>query len=200
MQQRALKTQAAILKAAKREFSAKGFHGARVDAIAAAAAVNKQRIYAYFRHKAGLFTAVLQACFYDMEQEEQRLLQLTEADVPTLADLILDRYVRIHEKHPELWRLLAWENLDGGQHADALTGIKEPVFQHLRGLYGAGQVRGIFRLEVPFEAFIFNLLAVSYFMVSNQHTLRRTLGLDLSQPSVRYALSHDVIRQLSHGS
>jgi TetR/AcrR family transcriptional regulator len=49
----------AILEAAITEFSAKGFSGARVDAIARRARSNKQLIYYYFDSKVGLYDAVL---------------------------------------------------------------------------------------------------------------------------------------------
>jgi AcrR family transcriptional regulator len=49
----------AILEAAITEFSAKGFSGARVDAIARSAQANKQLIYYYFDSKIGLYEAVL---------------------------------------------------------------------------------------------------------------------------------------------
>jgi AcrR family transcriptional regulator len=50
-----------ILVAAEAEFAATGFSGARVDRIAAAAAVNKQLLFHYFRSKAGLHKAVAEA-------------------------------------------------------------------------------------------------------------------------------------------
>ncbi len=46
-------TKARILAAALREFSAKGISGARVDAIAARAKVNKRMLYYYFGSKEG---------------------------------------------------------------------------------------------------------------------------------------------------
>ena len=52
-------TRRKILAAALQEFSAKGIDGARVDAIAARARVNKQLLYYYFDSKDGLFRAVL---------------------------------------------------------------------------------------------------------------------------------------------
>ena len=48
-----------ILSAALKEFSAKGFAGARVDAIARRANINKRMLYHYFGDKEGLFKAVL---------------------------------------------------------------------------------------------------------------------------------------------
>ena len=53
------RTRARILTAALAEFAAKGFAGARVDAIARRAAINKRMLYHYFGDKEGLFRAVL---------------------------------------------------------------------------------------------------------------------------------------------
>ena len=53
------RTRARILSAALKEFAANGFAGARVDAIARRAAINKRMLYHYFGDKEGLFRAVL---------------------------------------------------------------------------------------------------------------------------------------------
>jgi TetR/AcrR family transcriptional regulator len=53
------RTREKILRAALKEFSGKGFTGARVDAIARAAAINKRMLYHYFGSKEGLFREVL---------------------------------------------------------------------------------------------------------------------------------------------
>jgi AcrR family transcriptional regulator len=53
------RTRRRILAAALAEFSAKGFAGARVDAIARRTRGNKRMLYHYFGNKAALFAAVL---------------------------------------------------------------------------------------------------------------------------------------------
>src|SRR5580658_7945450 len=53
------RTRGRILAAALAEFSAKGFAGARVDAIARRARGNKRMLYHYFGNKEDLFAAVL---------------------------------------------------------------------------------------------------------------------------------------------
>jgi AcrR family transcriptional regulator len=53
------RTRRRILAAALAEFSAKGFAGARVDAIARRAKGNKRMLYHYFGNKEALFIAVL---------------------------------------------------------------------------------------------------------------------------------------------
>jgi AcrR family transcriptional regulator len=58
-QDRADLTRKRILHAAIREFSAHGLAGARTDAIAASAKVNKALLYYYFKSKSSLYTAAL---------------------------------------------------------------------------------------------------------------------------------------------
>jgi TetR/AcrR family transcriptional regulator len=53
------RTRELILSAALKEFAAQGFAGARVDAIARRAAINKRMLYHYFGNKEDLFRAVL---------------------------------------------------------------------------------------------------------------------------------------------
>src|ERR1017187_5058959 len=53
----------AILKAALAEFAQEGLAGARMDALAAAAGVNKALLYYYFRDKDSLYGAVLERFF-----------------------------------------------------------------------------------------------------------------------------------------
>ena len=53
------RTRRRILEAALTEFAAKGFAGARVDAIARRAGANKRMLYHYFTDKKGLFQSAL---------------------------------------------------------------------------------------------------------------------------------------------
>lgn len=54
------RTRKAILSAAIREFSAHGLAGARTDAIAASAKVNKALLYYYFKSKGELYAAAIE--------------------------------------------------------------------------------------------------------------------------------------------
>jgi TetR/AcrR family transcriptional regulator len=57
---RADATRRAILRAAIREFSTQGLAGARTDAIAEAAKVNKALLYYYFKSKTALYNAAIE--------------------------------------------------------------------------------------------------------------------------------------------
>src|SRR5258705_3863248 len=56
-------SRAAILKAAVREFAEEGVAGARTEAIARSAGVNKALLYYYFKDKEALYRAVLEQVF-----------------------------------------------------------------------------------------------------------------------------------------
>jgi TetR/AcrR family transcriptional regulator len=59
-QDRADRTRKKILRAAVREFSTHGLSGARTDAIARSARVNKALLYYYFKGKQGLYAAAVE--------------------------------------------------------------------------------------------------------------------------------------------
>ena len=56
-----------IVAAARVEFAARGFEGARVDRIVRGAGVNKQLLFYYFHSKRGLFQVVLQQAVAELE-------------------------------------------------------------------------------------------------------------------------------------
>src|SRR6266849_7162843 len=67
-------SRAAILEAAVHEFSREGVAGARTDAIARAAGVNKALIYYYFKDKDTLYGAVLDQAFSGLKATVFRVL------------------------------------------------------------------------------------------------------------------------------
>lgn len=92
-----------ILRAAMREFSDKGFSGARVDKIANRAKVNIRMIYYFFGSKKGLLQAVLDSIF----QQRKGTLEYDFTGIDDLLDAYLDAY----SADPQRVRLLQWESL-----------------------------------------------------------------------------------------
>lgn len=101
------RTKQLLLESATRHFSERGFAGARVDAIAKDAGVNKERIYQYFGDKQALFGSVLQRALLRIFDAAELTGEGPEA-VGAYAAALYDRY----GEHPELPRLLAWEGLE----------------------------------------------------------------------------------------
>lgn len=102
---RAAETKARILDAARAEFAELGIAGARVDTIADAARISKQRIYAYFGDKDQLFEAVLADAFGRLADAVP--LPRTRDDLFDYAGRVFD----FHKQNPDFNRLLAWEAL-----------------------------------------------------------------------------------------
>lgn len=100
-------TQASILAAARVEFAAYGLAGARVDRIAARSGYNKERIYARFGDKEGLYQRVLAEML-----EEMRLATVVEVG-EDVGDYVRKSF-DFHRARPELLRMLLWEALECG--------------------------------------------------------------------------------------
>src|SRR5580700_4335975 len=73
------KSRAAILRAAVAESAEHGIAGARTDAIARAARVNKALLYYYFKDKDTLYGAVLDNAFSGMKTN---IFQVLDSDLP----------------------------------------------------------------------------------------------------------------------
>jgi AcrR family transcriptional regulator len=105
------RTKALLLTAATAEFSDKGLAGARVDRIAAAAGVNKERIYQYFGKKDDLFDAVLAA---------ELVRVMTDVPIEGHGAASIGEYAgRLFDRHTTdgaLARLLFWEGLERGRN------------------------------------------------------------------------------------
>lgn len=96
-----------ILAAARSEFAAHGFAGARVDRMAAAAGLNKERLYAYFGGKRGLFVAAVAAAIAEIGVEVDQEAR----DLPDLAGRMFD----FIGAHPENLRLLTWARMESDE-------------------------------------------------------------------------------------
>src|SRR4051794_17248713 len=68
-------SRAAILQAAVVEFAREGVAGARTDAIARSAGVNKALLYYYFKDKEALYDAVLNHVFSGAREAVQNALK-----------------------------------------------------------------------------------------------------------------------------
>jgi AcrR family transcriptional regulator len=103
------RTRERILSAALEEFAAKGFAGARVDAIARRAAINKRMLYHYFGNKEHLFREVLRRKITERQASAEGLSGDPAESLPF--------WFKLSCKDADWVRLLEWEAL---QDADNL--------------------------------------------------------------------------------
>jgi AcrR family transcriptional regulator len=99
------RTRARILSAALKEFAANGFAGARVDAIARRAAINKRMLYHYFGDKEGLFRAVLRRKISERRAWAEGLSGDPAESLPF--------WFKLSCEDADWVRLLEWEALQG---------------------------------------------------------------------------------------
>jgi TetR/AcrR family transcriptional regulator len=86
-----VESRAIILKAAERIYAECGLAGARTEAIAAAAGVNKALLYYYFKSKEGLYQAVVGSQLREFQAQASEVLSAAGPAGP-----ILMRYVSYH--------------------------------------------------------------------------------------------------------
>lgn len=187
------RTQQSILRAAMVEFADKGLGGARVDAIAERAGINKRLIYYYFDGKDQLFLAVLEQTYADIRTAE-KALHLESADpvdaIRRLVAFTWNHYVA----HPEFLNLLNSENLHRARHLKQSKSIREmnsPLIQTLGDVLERGRRAGVFRGGVdPVQLYI-SIAGLAYFYLSNNPTLSTIFGRDLmSAKAMAERLSH----------
>lgn len=172
-----------ILKIAITEFAAKGFSGARIDAIAKSAQTNIRMLYHYFGSKENLYVAVLESVIAELRQEE---LKLDFSDVEPLAGLMqmFDFIDRHFSEHHELMSILSSENLDRARYikkSSLIPTVSSPVLALLDNLLTRGVAAGSVAPGIdPLHLYVM-LVAMAYYHKSNAHTLSYIFKRDLTE-------------------
>jgi TetR/AcrR family transcriptional regulator len=161
----------AILRAALAEFAQEGLAGARVDAIAGSAGVNKALLYYYFHDKDSLYGAVLDRFFIRLTEQV-----MSELDaVAPLGERLL-RYTCAHfdcvAESPHYARLFQGELMSAGRGGSPhVARIAEryirPIAMRVAELLQQGISTGEFRKVDPFQ-FAPSIAAINvhYFVVA----------------------------------
>ena len=192
------RSQNTILIAARDEFSEHGLGGARMDRIAERAGLNKRLLYYYFQDKEQLFQAVLEQAYRDIREEEQQLNLLhlkPEIALRRLVEFTWNYYL----EHPEFLTLLNSANLHRARHlaqSERARQLNSPLIDTLAEIIERGRAEGTFRGGIdPLQLYV-SIAGLSYFYLSNNHTLSAIFERDLMTPKAHSErLSHmcDVI-------
>jgi len=142
-------TRQALLAAGTELFASHGFDGAKVDAIASHAGVNKALISYHFGGKKGLYTEILHG---DLGWAITRITELEREAVK--ADVKLARFVAIfgelHQRRPSLSAMMLREAMSGGRGLDPklLPDLKK-IFGAVAAIVAQGVAEGTFRPVDP---------------------------------------------------
>ena len=149
------RTRERILASALREFSDKGFAGARVDRIARRARINKRMLYHYFGNKAHLFREILAR-----KVRERSAWAVTAPDdaAESLA-FWFDAACRDRD-----WvRLMEWEALGSADEAVSGDAERRAAFQKGVGQVRDRQARGLLRADLDPGHLLLAMVALTTF-------------------------------------
>ena len=138
-----------IFRAAATQFAARGFAGANVDRIAAAAGVNKAMIYYHFKSKAALYREILREMF---EAVAARLDELAakRATPDGKIRAFVEAIAREAEARPHFPPIWFREIAEGGTHIDAGTiRIVAGIVRRLALIVREGVIAGQFKPVDP---------------------------------------------------
>jgi TetR/AcrR family transcriptional regulator len=178
-------SRAAILQAAVREFAHEGIAGARTDAIARAAKVNKALLYYYFKDKEALYGAVLDQVFGGLIACVGEVLS---RDLPPREKILAYAgahfdYVATHPLYP---RIVQGEMMGAGRgraiHLEPI--VKKyfrPLFGRVAQVLKEGQAAGEFRAVDPLH-FVPSMIAVIVFYFTSAPVMRLMSGKDPMSP------------------
>lgn len=181
------RSHSAILGAATQLFAARGYDGASMSEIGAAAGLSRGAPGYFFGSKQSLYGAVLAAVFSSRQQAtEQAFLPVRawcESDaelerLPTALAAAATGYMRFLQEHPEFVALIMREELDGGVTLSRASRSSTAMHDAFQALRRAGASRGLSPFEVKEAVLLFVSLTFAPF--SYRHTLLRSVGLELT--------------------
>jgi TetR/AcrR family transcriptional regulator len=178
-------SRAAILQAAVREFAEKGIAGARTDAIAQAASVNKALLYYYFRSKDDLYVAVIDQVFAGLKQ---RVFTALAQDVSPRQKILgyVTAYFDYIASHPLYPKLVQREMMTAARGPSStlqhvVRDYFRPISARLIEVINDGIESGEFRSVHP-RHFVLSMVGIITFYFSNAPVIQMITGLNPLAP------------------
>lgn len=170
-------TEQQIFEAAKKIFHREGYEGARMQAIADEAGINKAMLHYYYRSKDQLFQAVFQDAVKRFFPVIQEVLGGDKALVPKVKELV-DTYYGIFRDNPHLPTFVIYEM---NQHPERfkqfmkgqMGGVPEPFLRQVEAEVRAGGIKPV----KPHE-FLINIIALCVFPFIARSMVEAVFGMD----------------------
>lgn len=178
-------SRAAILQAAAHEFGEHGIAGARTDAIAHEAKVNKALLYYYFKDKETLYGAVLDDAFSGLKATVFRVL---DSSLPPREKMLAYvgayfDFVASNHMYPRLMQREMMRAKEGqSEHIDKIIrNYIRPIFMRVAELIREGIADGEFRPVNPAH-FVPSMVAVIVFYFSSAPMMQKIVGFNPLTP------------------
>ena len=178
-------SRAAILRAAAEEFAEHGIAGARTEAIAREARVNKALLYYYFKDKETLYGAVLDHAFSGLKATVFRVL---DSDLPprekimTYVGTYFD-FIASNQVYPKLMQREMMRAREGhSPHIEKLVkNYFQPIYARVGELLQKGIADGEFRKIDPAH-FIPSMVAMIIFYFSSAPLMQKIVRFNPLAP------------------
>ncbi len=178
-------SRAAILQAAAHEFAAHGVAGARTDAIAREARVNKALLYYYFKDKETLYGAVLDDAFSGLKNA---VFQVLDSQLPphekimAYAGAYFD-FIASNQLYPRLMQREMMRAREGNSpHIEkVIKTYIQPIFARVSEVLREGIAEGEFRAVNPVH-FVPSMVAMIVFYFSSAPMMQKIVGFNPLTP------------------
>ncbi|MFC1628794.1 TetR/AcrR family transcriptional regulator [Gemmatimonadota bacterium] len=143
-------TRSRILEAATTHFAEKGYEGARTQAIADDAGVNRAMLYYHFKDKEHLYREMLTGHFQVIFSQVFPTFVRPDLDSRDRVLKVVDAYIGFLRKNPQIRSLMLYELAAGGPHLShvvqtllaSIPGVDvEHVFTQIGTMMGRGDVQ-----------------------------------------------------------
>lgn len=196
-----VETRARILKCALSAFAERGFEGASVRDIAAAAGVNHGLIKYHFKDKDHLWKAAVDFLFERLRREMEPgegEETLTEGSPLEQLEAWIRRYVHYCARHPEHARIMVQESIrDSDRLHWAVEKHIKPDHERFAPLNEVYIRKGIYpRVPVHSISYILVAAAQTIFMLGPE--VQRVYGVDVTDPATIDAHADAIIKMLFH--
>src|SRR5581483_1099358 len=178
-------SRAAILRAAAHEFAAHGVAGARTDAIARAARVNKALLYYYFKDKERLYGAVLDDAFSGLKSA---VFQVLDSELPPGKKIMAYvgayfDFIASNQLYPRLMQREMMRAREGqSPHLEKIIkSYIQPIFARVSQVMRAGIAQGEFRPVNPAHI-VPSIVAMIVFYFSSAPMMQKIVGFNPLTP------------------
>ena len=171
------RTREALMKAGLAEFSAKGLAGARTEAIAKRAGVNKRMLFYCFGSKARLYLAILKRKL----AEKARVIQ-------SLPEDLVEGMLQMYDAGcaDQDWvRMLEWEALSAGKGGVVAQAERRSVFELAIAKFERLQKQGGVAAGADLRQLFVSILGISFFPLAFPQMTELATGLSPTDPSFR---------------
>ncbi len=194
-------TEKDILEAAKKVFVEKGYSGARMQAIADEANINKAMLHYYFRSKDALFDRIVDGAVEIMAREFTPVLS-SEGSVMEKVEMLIDGYTKTIIENPYIPIFVLNELSQNADKYQARLKSKMEKTQFFSGFLfqiAEEQQKGILK-PVGVDQFIITVMSLLVFPFVARPVFENMLGLEKGQYFEMMENRKALIKEIIHSS